>query len=267
MPLGSMQLVNHSCSPNCASDPVDSESSLELTVLKSIRPILKGELISYKYGGSFWRSRSALAACKRQQGCKLVVCQCATPCPNDYARFERVNPSRTGQVNEKPKDQDGRERSAPAKRRRKEELVTGSQSRPLHFGQLHHSEIGNDIQTEEPQTKCAQEARATQSNTQSHSPPPHTLSITTSLLTTTTTHNPLIPTTPLFTPPARRHRPSSYPPDHTKCTYHLVQCWADRLNGLTPVPEPDSCPASCRSACTRGAHSACAVAGHAQRAS
>jgi len=171
MPLGSMQLVNHSCSPNCASDPVDSESSLELTVLKSIRPILKGELISYKYGGSFWRSRSALAACKRQQGCKLVVCQCATPCPNDYARFERVNPSRSGQVNEKPKDQDGRERLAPAKRRRKQELVTGSQSRPLHFGQLHHSEIGSDIQTEEPQTKCAQKARATQSNTQSHSPP------------------------------------------------------------------------------------------------
>jgi hypothetical protein len=108
MPLGSMQLVNHSCSPNCASDPVDSESSLELTVLKSIRPILKGELISYKYGGSFWRSRSALAACKRQQGCKLVVCQCATPCPNDYARFERVNPSRTGQVNEKPFKGSGR---------------------------------------------------------------------------------------------------------------------------------------------------------------
>ena len=101
LPLGSLQIVNHSCTPNCTTKSIESACTLELTILQSSREIRKGEHVSFNYGGSFWCPRRSLITQKRR-GFKLVKCQCANPCPNDYARFEKAQPSRSGEAPTRP---------------------------------------------------------------------------------------------------------------------------------------------------------------------
>jgi len=98
LPLGSLQLVNHSCSPNCITESIETESTLELVVLRSTRVIKAGESISFSYGGSFWRPARTLELQQRPRGFHLIRCKCAKRCPNDFARFERASPSRAGPI-------------------------------------------------------------------------------------------------------------------------------------------------------------------------
>ena len=90
LPLGSLQLVNHSCNPNCETEYIETESTLELVVLRSIRHIEAGENISFTYGGTFWRPARSLQ--RRPRGIKMVHCACTAPslCPNEYARLEKA---------------------------------------------------------------------------------------------------------------------------------------------------------------------------------
>ena len=93
LPVGSLQLVNHSCTPNCRTDHVETESTLELVLILSTRDIAVHEPISFAYGGSFWRPARELTG-RVPPGNRLIQCACATPCPNDFARIERAPPSR-----------------------------------------------------------------------------------------------------------------------------------------------------------------------------
>ena len=97
LPPGSMQIVDHSCSPNCVTEPVETDSTLELVILRAARAIAVNEPISFAYGGSFWRPARELTG-RVPPGQSLVQCACATPCPNNFARIERAPPSRPAQA-------------------------------------------------------------------------------------------------------------------------------------------------------------------------
>ena len=87
-PVGSMQMVNHSCKPNCVTTYDETDSTLEFVVLISARDIAVDEPITFAYGGSFWRPARELIG-QVTPGHHLVHCACASPCPNGFARIER----------------------------------------------------------------------------------------------------------------------------------------------------------------------------------
>ena len=89
LPEGSMQLVNHSCTPNCVTAYEETESTLEFVMLISARDIAVDEPITFAYGGSFWRPVRELTG-RVTPGNQLVHCACASPCPNGLARIERT---------------------------------------------------------------------------------------------------------------------------------------------------------------------------------
>ena len=88
-PVGSMQMVNHSCTPNCVTTYDETDSTLEFVVLISARDIAVDEPITFAYGGSFWRPARELIG-QVTPGHHLVHCACASPCPNGFARIERA---------------------------------------------------------------------------------------------------------------------------------------------------------------------------------
>ena len=94
LPLGSMQLANHSCSPNCTTDSYDQEDGLSIHYLRTCRIIQPGEQITFAYGGTFWEPGGG--PCPGQAGkFRKVLCRCAQPaCPNGLARWERVERGR-----------------------------------------------------------------------------------------------------------------------------------------------------------------------------
>ena len=115
LPLGSLQLVNHSCSPNCQTEHIETKSTLELVVLRSLGNVdvgkaREGVKAAFKTftnaiddrhlqkWGQFWRPARMLEQRPRGVRVKPVRCACAVPCPNDYARFERAAPSRPGTI-------------------------------------------------------------------------------------------------------------------------------------------------------------------------
>ena len=77
LPLGSLQLVNHGCSPDCVKEHIETESTLlvERVVLRSI----------CTNGGTFWRRARSLQ--QRPRIVKMVHCPCAalSRCPSNYA--------------------------------------------------------------------------------------------------------------------------------------------------------------------------------------
>ena len=90
LPLGSMQLVNHSCSPNCTTHSYDQDDGLSIHFLRTSRIIQPGEQITFAYGGTFWQQGGG--PCPGQVSeFRKVPCRCAQPaCPNGLARWERV---------------------------------------------------------------------------------------------------------------------------------------------------------------------------------
>mmetsp|Transcript_37221 Transcript_37221/g.99058 ORF Transcript_37221/g.99058 Transcript_37221/m.99058 type:complete len:2324 (+) Transcript_37221:2749-9720(+) len=104
---GMLQLVNHACRPqnNCTSVWMDSPSGLGMSILRSCRPILSGEQITYTYHPPrprnpvrsrgpdmlFWREGSPA---RTKPGHRLVRCRCAGnfACPNGFWRQEKLSP-------------------------------------------------------------------------------------------------------------------------------------------------------------------------------
>ena len=111
LPVGSMQLVGHSCTPNCDTDHLETASTLELVILRTNREITVSEEVTFSYGGSFWRTRSTLRG-PAPAGQQLIQCACARPCPNDFARFEKASPSRPGRAD--PPNSPRTERGPPS---------------------------------------------------------------------------------------------------------------------------------------------------------
>ena len=86
--LGSMQMVNHSCRPNCEAEHRDSEDGLGLWLLHTAREIPEGEQITFSYEGNFW-SRGPQ---RSKKGYKIVTCRCdnGSSCPKKLWRLERI---------------------------------------------------------------------------------------------------------------------------------------------------------------------------------
>jgi len=98
--LGLLQMVNHSCTPNCKVVPVQTRSGIELLVLEALRDIADDEEITIDYDAgastdlkdndlTFWRwhpSSSPVA-----KGLHRITCRCAGDghlCPNRLWRDE-----------------------------------------------------------------------------------------------------------------------------------------------------------------------------------
>ena len=88
--VSSMQLVNHSCAPNCVADHKDFGQELWICYLTATRNIFEGEQITFRYGGDFWRSGRR----EPNPGAKLVVCKCGTSTCKRPWRWERRQTSR-----------------------------------------------------------------------------------------------------------------------------------------------------------------------------
>ena len=100
--LGLLQMVNHSCDPNCRVLPVQTRSGLDLLTLQALRDIPEGVEITINYdaqaslaskrmGLTFWQWNppSSLSA---EVGLSRVKCGCAGEglcCPNKLWRDER----------------------------------------------------------------------------------------------------------------------------------------------------------------------------------
>ena len=98
--LGLLQMVNHSCTPNCRLVPVQTHSGIELLILEALRDITDNEEITIYYdaeasatskqqGFTFWRWQppSSPAA----EGLHRIACGCAgvgRVCPNRLWRDE-----------------------------------------------------------------------------------------------------------------------------------------------------------------------------------
>jgi hypothetical protein len=101
--LGLLQMVNHSCNPNCRIEPVDTRSGLILLILETLRDIGYNEEITINYdaeasltsksrGLTFWQWRPPRSAVKF--GLRRIKCGCAgigRVCPNDLWRDEHEN--------------------------------------------------------------------------------------------------------------------------------------------------------------------------------
>jgi hypothetical protein len=93
--LGLLQMVNHSCNPNCRLRPVDTCSGLVLFTLEALRDIPEGEEITIDYdaraapssktlGLSFWQWNPPTSP-GAAAGLRRIECGCAgegLPCPN-----------------------------------------------------------------------------------------------------------------------------------------------------------------------------------------
>ncbi len=69
--LGCMQIVNHSCDPNCTAAHQETQDGI--WCLATSRDIRKGENITFSYGGSFWSKGPPARA---HRGHKIVHCLC-----------------------------------------------------------------------------------------------------------------------------------------------------------------------------------------------
>ena len=99
--LGLLQMVNHSCNPNCRLRPVDTYSGLVLFTLEALRDIPEGEEITIDYdaraaqsskllGLSFWQWNPPTSP-GAAAGLRRIECGCAgegLPCPNRLWRDE-----------------------------------------------------------------------------------------------------------------------------------------------------------------------------------
>ena len=95
LPLGSVQLANHSCSPNCTTYSYDPGNGLSLEILQTSREIRPGEQITFAYGGNFWKRGGGPCPGSIREFRK-VLCRCALPaCPKGLARWERVKRGRS----------------------------------------------------------------------------------------------------------------------------------------------------------------------------
>ena len=88
-PLGSMQMVNHSCAPNCLAHHRDFPDGLGICYLSTARTIVEGEQITFDYKGNFWVPQKARAP-SRKAGYKVVFCQCGAPCCSRPWRHELI---------------------------------------------------------------------------------------------------------------------------------------------------------------------------------
>ena len=96
--LGSMQMVNHSCRPNCAADHKDfGHGQLGVCYLTTMREVQAEEQITFDYKGDFWSS----GAPRPKPGFKVITCRCGSrECRRPW-RWERnkgpvqIRPDRT----------------------------------------------------------------------------------------------------------------------------------------------------------------------------
>ena len=87
---GQLQLVNHSCSPNCAVTLEDTESGVGMMLLRSRFVIPMGSDITIAYGGSHWEK--AQPPLRVRRGYRRTFCLCSVPhlCPNRLWRDDPV---------------------------------------------------------------------------------------------------------------------------------------------------------------------------------
>jgi len=85
--LGTMQMVNHSCTPNCTADHKQSMGGLDVWFLATSKNIQAGEQLTFDYKGTFWERGTP----GKKRGFQVVRCRCdGRSCPNRLWRWERT---------------------------------------------------------------------------------------------------------------------------------------------------------------------------------
>ena len=100
--LGLLQMVNHSCTPNCRIVPIQTNSGIELLILEALHDIPVGDEITIDYdaqasesakqrGQTFWQWQPPTSPVA-PKGLRRIKCGCAgagQECPNTLWRDER----------------------------------------------------------------------------------------------------------------------------------------------------------------------------------
>ena len=80
-------MFNHCCEPNCVLDLIPVEDGLSIQVVRTLRPVKRGEECTVDYEQDFWKPLSSITPVK--EGWRLVKCKCGK-CPKPIGYVEPI---------------------------------------------------------------------------------------------------------------------------------------------------------------------------------